>query len=292
MSYTTLANFGGKKTKKMDVSDPENPLTYCLNDSLSVQFLHGPTSSKYKPRCKECQSYMRLRCAGKYDKKETWDKYCKFYYQANKHTYSTPTNPNANLATVNTNIPITLSFGEQLLHNAAEEKYIRYVDRKVTYEQFDPMVATSPYIEMSCNGLCAAGTGQYKVVINKNGLDKDPLMNELLDHPKAGYDILAKIFKAHNSKQINIAGTKLEKYLSSNKQMLNNVLKMMEDSNPYINRFGKELGEKMGKTLANAGCNCACDASEIEKTEQDNQKEMCKIMKDEGILGPCSYFKM
>ena len=66
----------------------------------------------------------------KYDKKETWDKYCKFYYQANKHTYSTPTNPNANLATVNTNIPITLSFGEQLLHNAAEEKYIRYVDRK------------------------------------------------------------------------------------------------------------------------------------------------------------------
>ena len=295
MSYTTISNFGAGSQNNEDPSDAGNPLTYCLVDSMSVQFMNGPTSSRYSPRCKECQSFMRLRCAGKYDKKETWDKYCKFYYENNKHLYTSPTEGSLNLASVNVNMPVQLSFGEQLLHNAVEEKYLFYPYRKVDYEPFDPNVPNSPYISSSCNGICNASYSDYVVKIEKKGLDKDPLMNELLKNPKAAYDVLARIHDASKKKKVNISGTKLKKWIDSNKKLLETVFDTMVASNPYLVALGEKEGQRISNRMASAGCGCSCDANDPHAQEgffDLGLEESCKIIEKAGLKGPCEGVKI
>lgn len=284
MSYTKISNFGRQNNKKIDATDPANPLTYCLNDSLSTWFMHGPGSSKYNSRCKECQTYLKLRCAGKYKNKETWDDYCQYYFEANKNRYNSARGSNTNLGAVNKSTTEPLSFGEQLLHNAAEEKYIRYPNRKVNFEQFDPMVSNSPYIEVSCNDNDSIAYSGHEVVINKQGLDNDRLMNQMIKYPKAAYNVLARIYEAQQNGTIDISATKLESYLNNNKGLYDQLLERLRNSDPNAQYGQSALGINVKKSQTGCGCLSSC---EIPK-ERNTNSEQCSIFSNTGIMTPCS----
>jgi len=288
MSYTTLSNFGSKKSKKIDVTDPANPLTYCLTDSLSTQFIHGPTSSKYHSRCKECQNYLKLRCAGKYNKNETWDKYCQFYFESNKNKYNSARGGQANLASVSRSFPEPLSFGEQLLHNAAEEKFIRYPYKNVNFEQFDPTVGNSPYIELSCNDSDFVAFSGHEVIIDKNGLDDDRLMNQMLKHPKAAANVLTRIYEAYNNNSIDISGTKLETHLNNNKNVYEQLLQRLINSDPN-SQYGATNALQINKKYTKTGC--ACTGCDIPTDFEFTNKQQCNIINKTGLMAPCSDYQ-
>ena len=85
--YAKNINFGKAMNENINVvSDPQNPLTSCLFPSADNHFLHGSTTSRYTPHCRECENYMADRCAGVYKESETWDDKCMLYMNVNQDT--------------------------------------------------------------------------------------------------------------------------------------------------------------------------------------------------------------
>ena len=152
-NYAKFAKFGANIN--LGIREPynvSNPLTYCLFDNLSTQFLHGSTAADYYPGCYQCQNYMATRCAGIYKESEAWDGYCKVYYNQNNDRLW----PNPNTAAINSTAAKLggccgdaqcsvsrgrLTFSQQLLRNTAERRFLRYPRNYMNLEAFDPNVA-------------------------------------------------------------------------------------------------------------------------------------------------------
>ncbi len=220
--YAKNINFGKAINQNINRTiDPQNPLTMCIFPDLGTQFLHGATSSNYRPYCSECQNYMADRCSGTYDSSETWDDKCTLYANVNTDTYW------PNQAAVNQIAAAILpsfrkkrTVGEQLLRNSLERRFIVYPQVNMTVQQFDPNIANSPYYRKPCNS-CA----QWQVrFINKDTIDQDRLMNAAIDNYTACADIFAIIWHAWKNKNLsNIQNTRLEKNLQQNGALYNDL---------------------------------------------------------------------
>ena len=156
------------------------------------------------------------------------------------------------------------------------------------------MVPGSPYIAMPCNGLCNATNSDYMIVIEKEGLDNDPLMNEVLDNPKAAYDVLARIYQAHKTNKVDIKGTKLAKHLMSKEKMYQSLFNRLVQGNPFIATYGPEVGVKMGNENASLGCKVNCDygSSGSSSSIDYGEEESCKIINEAGLMGPCADYSL
>jgi hypothetical protein len=238
MSYRKFYDFGSSMNNNVNnVNNPSNPLTYCLFDTKSVQFNHGSTAATYDPMCNECQSYMALRCAGKYNDSETWDQYCEVYYKSNTDTYWPNRAAIERIPACITNMCGKITLGQSMLRNAAERRFLEFPLCAKKYTQFDPNVANSPLIEQ-VNG-CECNYTSIKLNLgNIAALNSDRLMNKCLDNFQAVADILAIIYKGVQVLNVNLNGTRLGQHFAQYGKFYDSIAKAISLGNPYYQYAG------------------------------------------------------
>lgn len=175
---------------------------------MDQRFLHGGNADTYGQHSKQCQLYLGKRCA------DNWDEVCEVASQDHSINY-----PN-NVASCASGIACRgLTAGDILVYNAAKEKYlVKMHGCQRKFEPFDPNVPTSPLISYWVPDRCD-GTNKCIPVyeVNPNGLDKDPIMNKVLDNPMIALDILINIYNTmkRNNKLSGLQGTRLGHFYSS-----------------------------------------------------------------------------
>ncbi len=204
-AYRSIADFGPKTMKDLEVN---NPLSYCIGDTIDIPFSHG-SGNAYIYGCNSfpCQAYMSSYCA------EGWDGFCEY------------SSRNTNISYPNQLIPqysgqTTLNTGQILIRNTAVKKYLKSMGPgcRMVSEPFDPMVPTSPMISYwvtdSCdtaNSSCSTGCAASYTVRDTRGIDSDPVMNKLLGNPNIAFDVLLGIYKSMKleNRLGELTGTKL-----------------------------------------------------------------------------------
>ena len=235
-NYANNINFGKAINQNINrVDDPQNPLTMCLFPDLGTQFLHGATSTFYKPYCGECQNYMADRCAGVYNQSEAWDDKCNLYVAANTQTiWPNQAAINQTAAVISPSFRMPRTVGEQLLRNTLERRFLVYIQNPLIIKQFDQNIPNSPYYRSPCSK-CATPRVKF---IDAATIDHDPVMNAGLDNYTACTDVFAIIWSAWKNNKLNIKGTKLEQNLASNGALYNDILGRIDANTARLTKGG------------------------------------------------------
>ena len=187
-SYRLVSEFGPNS-----YSDVNNPLSYCLNDTMDQRFLHGSHADTLGQHSKSCQMFLSDYCS------KNWDQFCEFASQNTSKMYpyhgencSLPTSIGCN----------NLTAGESLIRNTASRKYlVKMLNCNKVYEPFDPTVATSPMISYWVPNKCSytsACTPVYEV--DAKTIDNDIVMDKILQKPEIALNILINIFNTMKRK--------------------------------------------------------------------------------------------
>ena len=244
MSYTKFLNFGISTNKNVSkLNDPSNPLTFCLWDNATSNFIHGASALDYKPYCAECSTYMKEIGNGQHgfgpwgtiNINGQLQSYCEFYVQNNtskRHPNLGAINSPA-FELYNNACRVKNTVGENLIRNTAELRFLKYMKgcSSNTLSSFDPNIAAISFINLSQNNC-----GNCPVIVTiPDDIDDDLVMNRVLLQPKVATDVLAYIWAAavgaapgHIILNGNLNGTKLEKHLEKNSDYYNywfNVIK-------------------------------------------------------------------
>jgi hypothetical protein len=203
-TYRPISQFGSNS-----YAPSNNPLTYCLNNTMDNRFLHGGNADTLGQHSKACQSFLSDYCS------EKWDGFCEIASRNTNTNY--PNNIQActglgDIASKNMNA------GDALIRNTASKKYLVSMGNcKKKYEPFDPTVATSPmisyWISDSCGRTCVP-----VYVVDPDKIDSDIVMDKILRNPMIGIDILINIYntmKRMNTLE-NLTGTKLGNFYATN----------------------------------------------------------------------------
>ena len=196
--YKCISNFG----KDAANTPSNNPLTYCLNQTVDNTFMHGAIADTISSaHGKNCQAFMSQYCANK------WDNVCEYASQ------NTSTNhPSHERNCLRGHIPRTMTAGEILIQNTAMRKYLVQIlgsNCNVKYEPFDPTVASSPMIAFWNNEGCVP---VYEV--NPDEIDDDPVMNKILAKPYIAWSVLVNIYNTakRTGKLKELEGTKIHQF--------------------------------------------------------------------------------
>ena len=210
--YRNINKFGNTPDNNF-YSDAANPLTYCINDTISKGFLHGGNAYKYGQNSKPCQAFLSEYCA------QEWDGVCEF---ASKNTrIFDPNNlSNANIMGNIYNFK-GLTNGDVLIRNTAAKKYMVSLGNcNLRYEPFDPTVANSPMISyVDCGGCQGPCIPLY--FVDPSTIDNDIVMDKLLSKPTIAIDILINIYNNMKASGMlnTLQNTKLGNYYRSNPQI-------------------------------------------------------------------------
>jgi len=218
-NYRCISNFGASAS-----NDPSNnPLSYCLLQTMDSEFLHGGTadsiSGKYS---RNCQAFMSQYCANK------WDDVCEFASSDTSHIY-----PN-NLQKCGSGSSVGcqgLTAGEVLVANTAARKYLVSMGGSccLKYEPFDPTVASSPLISFWEGGCNTQGNGGCvaEYAVDPTTIDNDPVMQKILAKPIIAWTILVNIYNTarRKNKLEELRGTNIYNFFTS--QPFQNYLKQM-----------------------------------------------------------------
>jgi hypothetical protein len=211
-NYKRISNVGSNKYNPISVS---NPLTYCLNDTLSQKFDHGSgpvngfAGGQYS---KNCQSFLAEYCA------KNWDGYCEY---ASKNTNTQYPNQLQIPSPFGNGIVYgQVTQGEALIRNAAAKKYLIYMGNgKLKYEPFDPTVANSPLIStwVGKEGMSTADLVPVYSVDAKT-IDQDIVMDKILEKPIIAFDILFNIYNTmkRTGSLSTLKNTKLGRFFQTN----------------------------------------------------------------------------
>lgn len=204
--YANYTNFGNNQNPPQ--SGNNDPLTYCLVDTMDKNFQHGPMGPLYGPRSQKCQLYMAQRCA------DNWDGFCEYYYQHNNTNSQWPDSqlwpntvqPRYWAGSLN-NVP--LSTGEQLLQNAGERRFCTYRNCSPRCEPFDPMNPNSPSVIYYDDPYGYGENCVPECRVDPKTIDQDILMDRMLDNPKASATTLINICNTSKREGIDLSGTKI-----------------------------------------------------------------------------------
>jgi len=217
-AYTPFRQFGNTNQPPC-AGTGNDPLQYCLTESSDGKFFGGGIANLFGPRSQKCISYMGERCA------QNWDGFCEFYYQNN----SNPDSLLNDYAYPNTSQPLawqndfglnpTLSTDEQLLQNAARNRFCTMVNCKPRVEPFNPTNPDSVNITYyenldGCGQKCMPVCNQFDPAT----LDTDPVMNRMLANPNAAASTLINMCNSAKRDGINIAGTKFGAFCNKYQQ--------------------------------------------------------------------------
>lgn len=202
MSYSNISDFGSNTYSAVN-----NPLTYCMNDTMDSRFLHGGHSDILGQHSKPCQLFMSEYCADK------WDAFCEV---ASLNTDKSYPNNITGSTNYGSNAHMGMTAGEALIYNTASRKYlIKMHDAYKKYEPFDPTVPTSPMISYWVSNNCSnANSGVPEYAVDPAKIDDDIVMNKILMKPIIAMDILINIYntmKRHGTLS-GLKRTKLGKF--------------------------------------------------------------------------------
>lgn len=209
-TYKCISNFGRSAAN----APVNNPLTYCLAQTLDNEFSHGAIAETISgPYGRNCQAFMSEYCA-----KNGWNDVCEY---ASQNTSTRYPNSLQKCATGSQVACQGITAGEVLISNTAARKYLSAMSANccMKYEQFDPTVASSPFISYwagSCNT-----QGDNKCIpiyeVDPKLIDNDPVMNKILNKPIIAWSILVNIYNtAVRLKKINdLKGTKIHRFFMS-----------------------------------------------------------------------------
>lgn len=219
-SYSSISKFG----KMAQPSPVNNPLTYCINNTLDNKFLHGATGDMHLisggQGCRQCQLFLSDYCA------QGWDNYCELASQNLNSRYPSAMDiPNCGVLPQGYNKAICLTEGEVLVRNTASRKYlVKMIQGEERWEPFDPTVAESPMIRywVPMDGPTSM-TPVYAV--NPSTIDDDEVMNKILIKPRIAIDILANIYltMTRNGTISQLNNTKLGNFFNNNKNIFSNL---------------------------------------------------------------------
>jgi hypothetical protein len=213
-SYSSISKFG----QMAQPSPVNNPLTYCINNTLDNKFLHGSTGDMHLisggQGCENCQLFLSDYCA------QGWDDYCEYASQNLDTRYPSAMDiPNYGVTPQGYNKAIPLTEGEVLVLNTDSRKYlIKMIQGKEVWQPFDPTVANSPMIRKWVYTSGPVGmTPVYAV--NPNKIDNDEVMNKILENPRIAIDILKNIYMTmtHNGTISDLDNTNLGQFFNKNK---------------------------------------------------------------------------
>jgi len=218
-------------------TDPANPLSYCLLPTLGTNFLHGASGSSElwnRTWSRNCQNFMAQYCAFPQGDGETqpWNGFCDAFAELNRDTYW-PNTSAIDVVTMNmvyTYMKFQPTQGEQLLHNAAERRFLHFPGVEHHLEPFDPTVANSPLVTTYSQLPC----GYQPVVrnIDYRTIDQDRLMNKVLEHPMPALDVLTRIYLAWRMGTLQLTGTRLEAFLFQKCAKFDNLARMLHGRIP------------------------------------------------------------
>ena len=202
--YRSIKSMGPSETSEVD-----NPLTYCISNTVDTRFLHGGNSDIYGQHSKPCQAYLSDYCANQ------WDGFCE--YASNNNTISWTNNLNANWDVSCKG----LNAGEILIKNTASKKYLKEMGNCVQkLEPFDPTVANSPMISYWVPGTYDIYSNTCIPVysVDPKTIDSDIVMDKILSRPIIALDILVNIFNTMTRENTigQLNGTKLGKFYDEN----------------------------------------------------------------------------
>lgn len=205
-SYRNINKVGGKAF----MSEVSNPLTYCINDTMSQRFLHGSNASIYGQNSRQCQSFLSDYCS------QHWDSACEIASKNSRIFYPNDL-ANANISGRTYNFK-GLTSGESLIRNTAAKKYLISLGNCIPkYEPFDPTVANSPMIQF---WVSETGTNDCVPLyaVNAKTIDEDVVMNKILDKPSIALDILINIYNNHKRMNMleELKNTRIGRFFESN----------------------------------------------------------------------------
>jgi hypothetical protein len=176
-TYANYASFG-----KNQLTDENDPLTFCLVDTMDKNFQHAPNGKSYGPQASICQDYMAERCAKK------WDGFCEYFYRENQ---------DRNIYNLNDSI------GNKLLRKTAEQRFCSFDNCSLGSVKFDPLNPASPNVTIrqgACIPVCR---------VDPSTIDNDPVMNRLLENPTVAPDLLLNILNTAEREGVDLSKTKV-----------------------------------------------------------------------------------
>lgn len=209
-NYACISKLGGPAAS----TPSNNPLSYCLIDTVDSGFMHGGVADTIGGKHgKNCQAFMSSYCAS------NWNDVCEFASQDRAISYP---NSLAKCGGGGVSCNSVMSSGDILVSNTASKKYLKEMSGgacSLKYEPFDPTVASSPIISFwqgSCNSQGNEGcVPTYEV--DPSTIDKDSVMNKILARPYIAWGILVNIYNTAVRKKTinNLQGTKLYAFFQS-----------------------------------------------------------------------------
>jgi len=202
MNYSKISGFGSNTYSAVN-----NPLTYCIGNTMDQRFLHGGASDTLGQNSRSCQLFMSEYCSDK------WDDFCEIASKSTTRHYPNQSGSSCSGGGV---ACAGLTAGESLIRSTAERKYLHIMHgSRKKYEPFDPTVPTSPLISYWVSDQCSqysSGVPEYRV--DGKTIDSDIVMDKILRKPSIAPTILVNIFntmKRHGDLS-TLNGTKLGNY--------------------------------------------------------------------------------
>jgi hypothetical protein len=213
MSYANIGSFGSDSVAQ------SNPLSYCFVSGLDSGAYHNLGGQNIAgPDNKQCQIFTAGYCAN------NWDGLCEY---ASRDLQKGPST--VNMVSQCSGLKKELTKGEILIRNTAAEKYLKQMSSNCQrmYQPFDPITANSPLISTwvavtdncSAGGNCGSNVCIPKYGVDPAMIDKDRVMNLVLENPDIATDILVNIYNTsrEDGSFEALKGTKLYNYFMSPK---------------------------------------------------------------------------
>lgn len=224
MNYKIISDFAPRSS---NVSN--DPLFYCMLDSLDSQFVNGSTGRTFGKGNRQCALYMSTRCA------QNWDGICDIAAASTDTRFPDMSNNYDGCCA-------RATAGDLLVRDTAYLKYLLNANgSNVLCAPFDPTVANSPTIcylshnapalgdSHAVSGGVWAGGAVQSVSSARDGsgpreygltdaqiaaIDQDPVMNRLLDRPDIAPLLLRGIRASleHRGQLARLKGTRLGRF--------------------------------------------------------------------------------
>lgn len=187
-----------------------NPYMLALTSDVDKNFDIGDQGTNYGPKYKSSQLLVGqyISCA------KEWDFLCEYASRVNEMDASIQFNP--------TNIIFSpqeksMSTGEIFIYIAAFMKYANFYNCKLASEYYDPTNPNSPII----TDVLPEDNSAYFAFerIDPKEVDKDVLMDKIIDKPAVYFRILSSIRESCKKSNIDLTGTKLGVFFENNKKI-------------------------------------------------------------------------
>lgn len=206
-NYARIKNFGCSTVSP-------NYYSACLDNTVDAGFLMGADPQTWNSRSQECQSLLSQHVAENSKQSNQFDAISIAAINLQGQGFPNPiANCTSNLSNVGGFIK-DQNYGSQILDNAGWMKYCGFDNANVYMTNVNPNDPSSPLVPVirgiNVKSVCT---------VDPKTIDKDPLMNALLQNPQDHVGLLQNI--RYNTP--NLQGTKLGNFYKVNNNYFNNL---------------------------------------------------------------------